>query len=224
MFEKLITTVLNKVLGDFIENIDDKQLDISVFSGNVSLTNMKLKASLFDSLPVPFSLEYGIIGTINLKIPVLNILSQPVIIEIKDVLAVIRPKHMNEWSEEVEQKAFKKANQSALEQFEVFSQGTEIVKKKDSSSMERMVTKIVENLQITVQNIYIRYEDSYSAPRQGKFVIGLLLKEFSALSTAADWKTKIMSSGEDITHKVAKIKNFTIFMDYDTGLNHPTEN
>ncbi len=33
-----------------------------------------------------------------------------------------------------------------------------------------------------------------------------------------------MSSGEDITHKVAKIKNFTIFMDYNTGFtNHSSD-
>ncbi len=63
---------------------------------------MKLKASMFDSLPVPFALKYGIIGTINLDIPVLNFLSKPLTIEIRDVLAVIRPRHMKEWNEEVE--------------------------------------------------------------------------------------------------------------------------
>lgn len=26
-----------------------------------------------------------------------------------------------------------------------------------------------------------------------------------------------MAQGEDITYKIAKIKNFTVFMDYDTG-------
>ena len=59
MFEALITKVLNKVLGDFIENIDSRQLDISLFKGNINLTNMKLRPDLFDSLPVPFALDYG---------------------------------------------------------------------------------------------------------------------------------------------------------------------
>lgn len=59
MFESLITQVLNKVLGDFIENIDPKQLKISITNGNVQLTNMKIKPTIFDSLPVPFQLVYG---------------------------------------------------------------------------------------------------------------------------------------------------------------------
>lgn len=43
MFETLISQVLNKVLGDFIENIDPAQLNISIMNGDVNLTNMKLK-------------------------------------------------------------------------------------------------------------------------------------------------------------------------------------
>lgn len=40
MFEGLIASILNKVLGDFIENIDSNQLSISVWSGQVSLENL----------------------------------------------------------------------------------------------------------------------------------------------------------------------------------------
>ena len=106
MFETLITTVLNKVLGDFIENIDPQQLNISIMNGDVYLTNMKLKSTLFDSMPLPFSLAYGKIGVIHLKIPVWNMFNQPLIIEITDLFALVRPKHLKEWSEEVEVKAF----------------------------------------------------------------------------------------------------------------------
>ena len=102
MFEKLITQVLNKVLGDFIENIDASQLNISLLNGNVNLSNMKLKSTIFDALPVPFSLDYGQIGVINLKIPVFNLLTSPLVIEIRDVFAIIRPKHVKEWNVDVE--------------------------------------------------------------------------------------------------------------------------
>lgn len=109
MFETLITKVLNKVLGDFIENINPAQLDISLLKGDVTLLNMKLKANLFESLPLPFALEYGQIGRIHLKIPVWNIFTAPIIIEISDILAVVRPKHIREWNEELEIKAYREA-------------------------------------------------------------------------------------------------------------------
>ncbi len=92
MFESLITQVLNKVLGDFIENIDPAQLNISIMSGNVILTNMKLKKSLFDSMPLPFALKFGQLGTLSLKIPVWNMFNQPLIIEITDLFALVTPK------------------------------------------------------------------------------------------------------------------------------------
>lgn len=79
-----------------------------------------------------------------------------------------------------------------------------------------MVTKIVDNIQIKIQNIYIRYEDAFSAPNYGKFVMGLLLKEFSTYTTGADWKSIVMQLGENLTHKLAKIKDFSLFLDYET--------
>lgn len=60
-----------------------------------------------------------------------------------------------------------------------------------------MVTKLIDNLEISIKNIYIRYEDSFSAPNQGdgKFVVGILLKELSAFTTGQDWKNKIFAQG-----------------------------
>ena len=79
------------------------------------------------------------------------------------------------------------------------------------------MSKIIDNLQITIKNIYVRYEDDFSAPNQGngKFVLGVLLKELSTYTTGPDWKSKMMAEGQDITNKLAKIENFTVFLDYD---------
>ena len=116
---------MNKVLGDFIENIDPAQLNVSVLSGEVNLTNMKIKNTIFESMPFPFQLAFGQIGTINLKIPVWNLASQPLVIEIRDVFAIITPKHIKDWNEQVETKAYRNHNQNMLEQFELFTQNTE---------------------------------------------------------------------------------------------------
>jgi N-terminal region of Chorein or VPS13 len=107
MFEALITKVLNKVLGDFIENLQPHQLDISLLKGDVNLLDMKLRADLFASLPLPFALVFGKIGRIHIRIPALwRLQSEALIIEISDILAIVRPKHVKEWSEEVEVKEY----------------------------------------------------------------------------------------------------------------------
>ena len=54
MFEGLIASILNGVLGDFIENIDKNQLSISLWGGSVTLENVQIKATMFDTKPLPF--------------------------------------------------------------------------------------------------------------------------------------------------------------------------
>jgi hypothetical protein len=46
--------------------------------------------------------------------------------------------------------------------------------------------------------------------------MGLLLKEFSTYTTGSDWKTIAMQLGEELTHKLAKIQDFSLFLDYET--------
>ena len=46
--------------------------------------------------------------------------------------------------------------------------------------------------------------------------MGLTLKEFSTITTGADWKTQVMQLGEEITHKLAQVKEFSVFLDYET--------
>jgi len=135
-----------------------------VVNGDVQLNNVKLKPTLFDSLPLPFSLAYGQVGELKLKIPIWNMFNNPLIIEITDLFALVRPKHIKEWNEEVEIKAFQDSNQGILERFEIFSQSAESLIKKDPGSIDKLIAKIIDNVQIKISNIYIRYEDAFSAP------------------------------------------------------------
>ena len=64
MLEKFVSKMLNKYLSDYIENLDPDQLDITLRSGEIKLENLKIKPSVFDSMPVPFSLSFGEIGLI----------------------------------------------------------------------------------------------------------------------------------------------------------------
>jgi vacuolar protein sorting-associated protein 13A/C len=91
------------------------------------------------------------------------------------------------------------------------------LKKKDPSTVDKLLVKIIDNLQISIKNVYFRYEDEYSAPKQGsgKFAMGILLKELSAFTTNEEWKEKEMVTGSDITFKLGLVKGLTVFLDYD---------
>ena len=67
--EKVISKVLNKFLGDWIENLNSEQLNISLFKGVVSLENLNLKSDILHILGLPFNLTCGSLKKILVKIP-----------------------------------------------------------------------------------------------------------------------------------------------------------
>lgn len=118
MLERLISSVLNRTLGTFIENLDAEQLKINIWNSNVKLENLQIKTTIFDSMPVPFTLHYGKVGKIFIDIPILTINTSPLKIEISDVFMFIKPKHFNNWIEKVEIDAFINNTFNSLEKYE----------------------------------------------------------------------------------------------------------
>lgn len=43
MFEGVVASLLNRYLGKYIEDLDPETLNVGIFSGNVTLTNLKVK-------------------------------------------------------------------------------------------------------------------------------------------------------------------------------------
>ena len=77
---KAIATILNKVLGDFVENLNADQLNMGVLSGDIRLERLRLKAAIFEKIGVPLNLKYGYVGGVVVKIPWLKLGSEPLII------------------------------------------------------------------------------------------------------------------------------------------------
>lgn len=65
----------------------------------------------------------------------------------------------------------------------------------------QLTNKIVDNLQFTMKNIHIRYEDKISDPGH-PFAAGITLKELSALSTDEEWVPKFISNPTNTINKV----------------------
>jgi vacuolar protein sorting-associated protein 13A/C len=81
----------------------------------------------------------------------------------------------------------------------------------------------LDNLQITVKNIHIRYEDSISTPGH-PFSLGFTLEEFSAISTNESWEPDFIQGHVEISHKLAKLGSLAIYWNTDsehyTGKSH----
>lgn len=71
-----------------------------------------------------------------------------------------------------------------------------------------MITNIIKNVQLTVRNIHIRYEDKVTNPKD-PFALGITLKNLNVESTDENWKKAIV---EDIS-KIYKV-SYNYFYHY----------
>jgi hypothetical protein len=69
MFEGLFESLLKSILGEYVENLDPQKLSISIWSGHVSLCDLRLRKNLFQKLNLPFDLKLGIIKNLDFEVP-----------------------------------------------------------------------------------------------------------------------------------------------------------
>ena len=81
----------------------------------------------------------------------------------------------------------------------------------DSSYFQRLTSKIVDNLEVELRNVQLRYEDDITIP-DSPFVCGLTLDSFTISTTDHNWmETFIARSSKNVIHKLAKVKNAGIY-------------
>jgi hypothetical protein len=212
MFEGVITGVLNGILGDFIEGIKADQLSISLLSGDVELFNLSIKPDILDNMPLPFKLKYGKVGRIFVDVPVTSILSSPLKIEISEIFMLVEPKEVEEWSEKVIEEAFTNGVQSQLANLEEYFKSKLEAQNAEPGMAANMISRIIDNIQIDISNIYLRFEDSISSPKV-PYSIGICLEAIQLYTCNSKWERAFVT-GEDISLKMAKITNFQIYLNY----------
>ncbi|KAG9239707.1 putative vacuolar protein sorting-associated protein 13 [Amylocarpus encephaloides] len=222
MLEGLVSSLLNRFLGMYIRNFDPGQLKVGIWSGDVKLRDLELRREALDQLKLPINVVEGHLGQLTLKIPWSNLRGQPVQIEIEDVFLLAAPKEDAEYDEEEEERRRQAVKIEKLDSAEMLKDRnqegmSQEEQQKNQSFTESLVTKIVDNLQIRVKNIHVRYEDSISAPGH-PFSLGLTLEEFSAVSTDGEWKPTYIQDSAGPTHKLATLGALAIYWNTDTSL------
>lgn len=67
MFEAQALHYLKKYLGKYVEGVDERSLSISVWQGNVVLTNLRFRPEALEDLDFPVSVKAGLLGSLKLK-------------------------------------------------------------------------------------------------------------------------------------------------------------
>lgn len=86
-----VATVLNKVLGEFVQDLDSSNLKTSIFSGDINLKNVRVKTEALKKFDFPFNLKSGLVGNIQVKIPWTKLTSRPLYVKVEDVYVLVEP-------------------------------------------------------------------------------------------------------------------------------------
>ncbi|BHF57929.1 hypothetical protein SprV_0100087600 [Sparganum proliferum] len=124
VFESLVTDVLNRFLGSYLEKLNASQLRLGLLSGNVVLENVAVRTTAFDEFSLPVRVLQGHIGRrkslhyvsgrFTLKIPFKNLYTEPVIAELDGLHILAVPNSEMEYDEEKERLYRREAKQKTL--------------------------------------------------------------------------------------------------------------
>ncbi|OAD68026.1 hypothetical protein PHYBLDRAFT_57710 [Phycomyces blakesleeanus NRRL 1555(-)] len=224
MLESVVSTLLNKVLGAYVSNLNYNQLQIGIWSGEVVLRNLRLKREALDKLNLPVDVLHGYLGELTLTIPWSNLKGKPVMININDVYVLAVPRNESTMTADEIKARQHEAKMRKLADAEMIHQPVEHTNAAEDAKNEtfanQLMQKILNNLQFSITNIHIRYEDEVSAPGH-RFAAGITLNELSAISTDENWIPQTIGDAVNTIHKLATLESLSVYWNTDTySLSH----
>ena len=75
-----------------------------------------------------------------------------------------------------------------------------------------LVSKILDNIQLKVTNVYLRIEDTLSIPRM-PFALGIIIGSVKAETMNDKWQPQFIA-GAEVTNKELSIKDFAVYMNF----------
>ncbi|XP_058466266.1 intermembrane lipid transfer protein Vps13 isoform X2 [Malaya genurostris] len=218
VFESIVADVLNRFVGEYVENLDKKQLKIGIWGGDVVLNNLTLKQSALKELDLPVSTVYGHLGKLVLKIPWKNLYSAPVEAIVDKLYLLAVPNTDVRYNAEKEDRNSFEAKKAELARIEQ-AKKTEADKDKpvaDKSFTEKLTAQIVNNVQIKISDIHVRYEDTTTTGYP--FAFGVTLSNLSVHTTDEHWVQTLVSQSVTKIYKVAQLEMLSVYMNCNTQL------
>lgn len=189
VFESIIAELLNKVIGEYIENLDYTQLKISLWGGDLVLNDLLIKESALDVLDLPVRLEYGRLGKLILKIPFKDMWNGQIDAIVEELFILVVPTSQVSYNEDKETKAQLEAKRAELARVEKRKQLAEIKshEKLDDSMVEKLVARMIKNIHVEIKRIHVRYEDHVTF-KDHPFSFGFTLNTFVLESCTDSWE------------------------------------
>ncbi|CAF2796909.1 unnamed protein product [Rotaria sp. Silwood2] len=220
VFENLVAYLLDKYLSDYIENLDTKKLKVDLWSGNVVLENLYLKPNALADLNLPVTISLGYLEKLTLQVPWKNIYTQSTKATIDGLFLLVVPKTEVEYDAKRDEKEQHEAKMKEVYHIEELRKEQEAQKNAKSSDKnndtfaERMQLQVIRNLELSIRNIHVVYEDKSTKPNH-PFAFGFTLNYITLHTTTPDWKPTILKEDTPLIHKLGDLSALSIYWNTD---------
>lgn len=221
MAKKALLDVLEQTIGKYVRNLDAESLNVAVWSGKIALTNLELdvdavnaeldrQAAEAPNLAVPLEVIKGKFESLQVDVPWASLTSRSVVLRAKGLHVHVRPRdrlattdHLQASvaSEEARAEKIRTAREQSIQLSEKYRQQALAVRKLAAESeptkqsfSSRLVRRILENIQIEIQNVHISLTDAEGSA-------GVVLESLSLVTTDRDGKQVFVdrTTGHDQT-------------------------
>jgi hypothetical protein len=207
MFENLVLQVLTRLLGDYVEDgLDVNNLKVGIWSGKIELEKLKLRRDALDAFDLPLVVAHGFIGSVHVTVPWSNLKQEPVIVAITDVHIVVRPRSVvaRDRDDARRRAADRKRARLALHDDAMLAAAAAVMSggggatsapAADETFVSKLMTKILDNVQVQLDRVHLRFEDDVSDPLH-PFACGLTLQRVTAQSCNETWLPAFVTASD----------------------------
>ncbi|EGD77055.1 hypothetical protein PTSG_12578 [Salpingoeca rosetta] len=213
MLSNVAFWAMKKFMAPYFQNLDDAALKISVLEGKVTLTNLHLKKEVLQKeLGLPISITAGVVGLLHLEVSWKNLFSKPIRVTLDEVTLIVEPTEEQKYDAEKEKQAKLKQRRDQLDALDK----DEAPSADDDLFSSKIVFGVVNNLQVTVKRIHLRYEDSGAVTPCSPFAGGVTLGEITICSADSNWRPTVKELSHTVARKLLELKNLSIYLDGNT--------
>ncbi|XP_074090395.1 intermembrane lipid transfer protein VPS13C isoform X2 [Macrotis lagotis] len=215
VLESVVADLLNRFLGDYVENLDKSQLKLGIWGGNVALDNLQIKENALSELDVPFKVKAGQIDKLTLKIPWKNLYGEAVVATLEGLYLLVVPGASIKYDAGKEEKYLQEIKQRDLSRIEDALQKAaekdKPKKEKKDTFLEKLATQVIKNVQVKITDIHIKYEDDITDPKR-PLSLGMTLGELSLLTANENWTPCILNEAAKIIYKLVRLDSLSAYL------------
>lgn len=211
--------MLEKALGTFLEISNTELLKVGLWKGNLALENLPLRVESCRELLFPLPVAGGLVGSLHARIPWKNLKTEPTVVRIESVFVLISDAHgdggaQGQGAAEPMQPQVVKQRLIARKQASLDKSGKRKERTRErrrDALAKRIVRQILRNVQITIRDVHIRFEEN-------GYALGVCIPSLDVRSPDASFIHSLDATmpepmGDDVASKIFLADGVTAYMD-----------